>query len=446
MPIPPTQKAKKVLSYIRKLPLDDKLTANLHSIILETAYGKKWTNEDIGNYLYINTNNGKIHTPMTLVNEQMGEFEKRVLVNGQDPGKFTYLDPHCKTGSYLRWLHMFLTRRSVSEESIQKQVMGVENDPIYIVVARHVSGIKNIGYRNLTDDEKYATFIAENMKKFDVICGNPPFQAPTKNGDKKGGSPCTIWDKFIPMALSMLKDDGYLCYIHPSRWRKPEDDLWGILGEKQMEWLKIYDNAAGTELFGVGTTADCYVLKNAPYTIPTTVIDCEGREHKIDFRKWIWFPSAQYDLIQSIVAKEGEEKCKVIRDRTTYGGDKKWVSRVRDSEFKYPCINSIKSDSRGGITYFYSNYNTGGHFGISKVIMSDNGHIRPIPDMKGEYGMTDHAFALEVSSQSECDGMCKALASDKFAKIVWATKWGNFQTDFRMFRSFRKDFWKEFLD
>jgi len=439
------EQAKKILGCILRWPLDDKLTANLHSVILETSFGKDLGEDDINSYFYADTDDGKIHTPMKLVNEKMAKLVETIKADKNNPLMMTYLDPHCKTGTYLRWIHQMLMDGGVSEDVIQKQLMGVENDPIYIVISRHISGISNIQYRNLTNDSELAIFI-NSMKKFDVIVGNPPYQAPTKDGDKKGGSPNTIWDTFVKMSLSLLKDDGYLCYIHPSRWRKPEDELWNVLGKKQIVWMKIYDNAAATELFGVGTTADCYVLKNSPYVSPTTIIDCEGKSCNIDFRDWPWLPSAQYELLNSVLAKTGEEKCNIIRDRTTYGGDKKWMSKEKTVEFKYPCVNSIKSDSRGGITYFYSNYNDGGHFGISKVIMSDNGHIRPLPDMAGEYGMTDHAFAIQVSSQEECDNLCKALKSDKFSKLVWATKWGNFQTDFRMFRHFRKDFWKEFLD
>jgi hypothetical protein len=437
------EQATKILGYIQRMPLDDKLTANLHSVILETAFGKDWKNDDLNDYLYTDTDDGKIHTPMSLVGEMMNKWIAVARGHNDDPRTMKFLDPHCKTGSFLRWIHQTLKDDGVSEENIQKQVMGIENDPVYLVLARHISGIDNIQYKNLIDDEELAIFTSENMKKFDVIVGNAPYQAPA-NKERKGGSPKSIWEKFVHLSLSCLKDGGYLCYIHPSRWRKPEDELWNVLGSKQIIWLKIYDNAAATDLFGVGTTADCYVLKNTPYISPTTVIDCDGKEHTIDFREWEWPPSAEYELIKSIIAHGDDEKCEVLYDCVYHNQRKDVVNGEEpNGAFVNPCVNHTKKN--GIIEYLYSNTKERGHFGITKVIVADNGHVRPINDSEGKLGMTECCFAITSVGKSDCEQVCNALSSDKFAKVVWATKWGNYRTEYRMFRYFRKDFWKDFL-
>lgn len=437
------EQAKKILGCIMRWPLDDKLTANLHSVILETSFGKDLGEDDINSYFYADTDEGKIHTPMKLVNEIMGKWAAAAKAHKDDPSGMCFLDPHCKTGTFLRWVHQMFTERGVSETDIQKQVGGIENDPVYLVIARHISGIENIQYKNLLDDNELAIFIHDNMKKFDAIVGNSPYQAPA-NKERKGGSPKSIWEKFVHLSLSCLKDGGYLCYIHPSRWRKPEDELWSVLGSKQMEWLKIYDNAAATDLFGVGTTADCYVLKNIPYVSPTTVIDCDGKEHTIDFREWAWLPSAEYELIKSILAKDNDEKCELLYDCVYHNQRKDIVNGEEpNGAFVNPCVNHTKKN--GVIEYLYSNTKDRGHFGITKVIIADNGHVRPINDSDGKLGMTECCFAITSVSKSDCERVCNALSSDKFAKVVWATKWGNYRTEYRMFRHFRKDFWKDFL-
>jgi site-specific DNA-methyltransferase (adenine-specific) len=68
----------------------------------------------------------------------------------------------------------------------------------------------------LTHVEKSEDLIIEvfgDNVKFDVVIGNPPYQAPVK-------SVCashTLWDKFAVLSLEMSK--GYVCLVHPSGWR-----------------------------------------------------------------------------------------------------------------------------------------------------------------------------------------------------------------------------------
>jgi hypothetical protein len=61
------------------------------------------------------------------------------------------------------------------------------------------------------------------------------------------------------------------------------------------------------------------------------------------------------------------------------------------------------------------------------------------------YGMMNNAFAIEVSNDDDAKNIKKAIESDNFKEIIKATKWGNFQTNYKMFKSFRKDFWKDFI-
>ena len=44
----------------------------------------------------------------------------------------------------------------------------------------------------------------------------------------------------------------------------------------------------------------------------------------------------------------------------------------------------------------------------------------------------------------EGEKIVNAINCDKFKDILKYTKWSTFQTDWRMFKLFKKDFWKEF--
>jgi hypothetical protein len=81
-------------------------------------------------------------------------------------------------------------------------------------------------------------------------------------------------------------------------------------------------------------------------------------------------------------------------------------------------------------------------FGIPKVILNFNEQLYPYNDYKGEYALSQISFGIRIKSKEEGDRIIKGLNSPVFKEIVAATKWGSFQTDWRMFRYFRRDFYK----
>jgi hypothetical protein len=51
--------------------------------------------------------------------------------------------------------------------------------------------------------------------------GNPPYNPP-KTGTGSSGN--VIWPNFVVKSNSMLKNGGYLLFVHPPGWKKPTDD------------------------------------------------------------------------------------------------------------------------------------------------------------------------------------------------------------------------------
>ena len=118
------------------------------------------------------------------------------------------------------------------------------------------------------------------------------------------------------------------------------------------------------------------------------------------------------------------------------------MSDSEDEQHKYPCVYSM---NQNGIVYKYSNNKSKGHFGVKKVIISKGRHPYPFYDKNGNFGMTENSFAIQVSSDEEGNGIVTALNTNKFKELLKSTKWGSFQIDYRMFKYFKKDFWKEFI-
>ena len=277
-----------------------------------------------------------------------------------------------------------------------------------------------------------------NMK-FDVICGNPPYNNDTTNKAGGGARNDLLWPDFVKRSLALVKENGFLCLVHPQMWRKPEHNMWNVIGGKQLLYLEIHGEEDGRKVFGVGSKYDWYVMENAIVHSATTVKDENGKTHSIDLRDWAFLPSFKIEEISHILIKKNDSACDVIYD-CCYHGQK--TKATNAGKYVYPVIHSINAE---GPTIRYSDRNKL-HFGVPKVIVNDARNIYPINDYKGEYGMSEQTFGIPVSSKKEGDLVVAALSTPKFQEILKATKWSNFRTDYKMFRAFKKDFWKQFVD
>jgi hypothetical protein len=68
-----------------------------------------------------------------------------------------------------------------------------------------------------------------------------------------------------------------------------------------------------------------------------------------------------------------------------------------------------------------------------------------VNDYDGKYGMSLLTFGIPITSKKQGDDIVKAINSNEFKEIIKATKWTAFQTDWRMFKYFKPDFYKQFL-
>ena len=80
------------------------------------------------------------------------------------------------------------------------------------------------------------------------------------------------------------------------------------------------------------------------------------------------------------------------------------------------------------------------------MILSSNENQYPVNDYDGKYGTSNNTFSIPITSKKQGDDIVKAMNSDEFKEIIKATKWGTFQTDYKMFKYFRPDFYKGFLN
>jgi len=297
------------------------------------------------------------------------------------------------------------------------------------------------GFVNIIEGD----FLSLEMEmKFDVLIGNDPYQQ--KVGPKKTEP---LWNKFFMKRMSLLKEGGFMCLIHPSGWRNITGkfkDVQEVIRSKKVSFLSIHNEKDGMETFGAETRYDYYVLQNVDNDGSETMVRFQdGQVKNIVLDNMDFIPNGGIDLLNTLLAKEGEETVELLYSRSGYGTDKLHTSKEQNDEFTHPVVYTV--DYLSQPTFYYSSTNQNGHFGKPKVIWS-NGRISSIGnyiDETGEYGLTQFAYAI-VDEVENLENIKKALDSKKFKNLMELCAVGQLTVNHKVVAKFKKDFWKEFID
>ena len=317
--------------------------------------------------------------------------------------------------------------------AVRMSIIGYENITILTdTVSPHAEAvIKYFGLTHSSEDE-----IGD--MKFDLVIGNPPYQKPTSGKDRVGSRGNTsIWDRFVVWGLEHTVDGGYMAMVHPTSWRKPNDrwGFWDLLTkDNQMVSLTMRSGRREQNLFKIGVRFDYYVVEKTPKYKATKVIDHEDKSYTMDLAKWNWLPNYAIREIKSLLGGG----CEVVYN-TKYH-TQKGCSERQGKRNSMPVIHTIGKDGIG-VKYFKDEHKDGVHFGTKKVVLNQNEVQYPFDDSRGEYGMSQLSFGIKVRSQKQAKQIIKFLNSDLGKRIIAATKWNTFYTDYNMFSDFREDFY-----
>ena len=339
-----------------------------------------------------------------------------------------------------------LSKSKYNKEGVTILVTNALNGTIPLMMrerfplARIVCGEEFEYFRDHLERLGFETFIWEEINmEFDVVVGNPPYQKPKSDSRMGSRGASELWSDFVNKGLSLLKDNGHFAFIHPNAWRKPEDrnDFWKLLTQdNQMEKLVMSSGKGDQDWFGIGVRVDYYILQKKPKYKNTVVIDHEGIVHDLDLANFDWLPNYAIDEISQLLGKGTS-----VLYNTFYHTQKKH-SDMPTKDFKYPVVHTI-TKSGLGIKYFDKRQDIDTtHYGVSKVLLNQNELQYPYNDYKGEYGMSQLTFGIAISSEEEGEKIIKFLNSVKGKRLIAATKWNTYYTDYGMFKSFKKDWYK----
>ena len=301
----------------------------------------------------------------------------------------------------------------------------------------------------LTKDDLKREF---SIDSFDIIIGNPPFQAPQDAEGKRGGGD-ELYMKFVKKSLYFLNDNGYLVFVHPPSWRKPEFNggrkksknagMFDLMAhQNQIEYIEIHDSKDGIKTFKAATRYDFYILKKTAALHSTIVKDMTGNITDVNMLEFEFLPNLNIKNVKKLFPQSDDESCDlgscILYEASAYETRKKWVSSEEKDLFIYPLVHST---TKNGTRFFYSNTNDKGFFGIPKIIFGESGINEPVLDLEGKYGMTQGAMALSIKDKADGEKLKIFLKSNFFTNIRTACSWGGFRIDWRLFTYFKKGFW-----
>ena len=410
---------------------------------------------------------GEVFTPPAIINAMLDKLPPSVWT---DPAK-KWLDPAAGFGNFLSVVyqrlmkslehiiseppqrrHHILTQMLYMVEYNPESCERIRENPMFFSDGDSVNLFCG-SFLDLT-----TIFADGTTDEFDIIIGNPPFNAEQTHEGKKGGG-ANLWPKFVEKSLSgrLLKEDAYLLFVHPALWRKPpspkaETMFKLMVHDNHMLYLEIHSKPDGKRDFGVQTRYDFYLIRKrrpTPHSDFTTIVkDQRGQEHRIDLSDWRFLPNHSFDLIEPLLSNKTQEEY-VIFSRSQFGTDQKWVNQIKDEVYQHPLVHSTPTE--GHRIYWSSRRDDQSYvpmFGMPKVIFGESGINNAICDIDGEYGMTQGAIGLKIPVPIDREGpaMKKALESETFHTILDAMSFSNFRIDWRMFLFIRPDFYRDLLD
>ena len=379
----------------------------------------------------------EVFTSSTLINEMLDNLPKKSWTNPD----LTWLDPSAGKGFFGVLIYQrLLSGLSKKIPDLKKRKEHILDNMLFMIEINEENGKALSQMFGDTSRISVADFLKGKdkwehdlgRKQFDIVVGNPPFQTQKKETYTGSVGNRTLWNLFVKDIFdkSIISTKGFLAFITPSGWRRPEHPIFDILTKSNhLRYLHIYSKPDGQQLLGAQTRFDLYVVQEGVHmNKKTTIIDEQNVKHLISTKDWPFIPNYAFSAIKKILVPK-DKGIKVIFSASEYGGRVN-LSKNKTKKHVYPIVHTITKKGLG------IRYSKKAHAHKPKVLLNFNEKQYPYNDYNGKYGMTQITFGIPIKSKKEGEEWIRAVNSVAFQEIIRATKWNTFQTDYRMFKWF----------
>jgi hypothetical protein len=352
---------------------------------------------------------GEVFTPVELICEMFDHLPKDIWNNPN----LKWLDPANGIGNFpvVAYYKLFDSLKSKipdnskrSKHIIENMLYMVELNPVNVRVCKKIF--------NMIDDKATpnihtGSFIKGSRNeynpkmKFDVIMGNPPYNAggiKSKNTKKvvknqKGFK--TIWPIFVDKSINLLNDNKYLLFINPATWIGLKSTNSKMYMENQLLSLRFYNYGQALELFGSVSgkiPLTYYLLQKSKGGKNTEIYDnCLDKFIPFNIYKNQYIPIEAIKLqskLKEISGKVGSlyepvKKYDTCKNNTD-------TKNKLSSDYKYPLVNI----SMGNVIVSYSKINNNKK-SEKKLVLPNDSMGYPLLDYEGNlYPSNAHDHVL----------------------------------------------------
>lgn len=367
---------------------------------------------------------GEVFTPMTLVDEMLDLLPPEVWTNKN----LTWLDPANGMGNYpiavfLRLCYgtdcdgnqktdgltkLIPNEKVRKKHIIEKMLYMVEINMKNIAISRRlIEKLAPGTVPNIKQIDKNEGYLSDKtgfpIKQFDIVMGNPPYnggrvraKTTIKTKKRKEAQDTeepgkNLWIEFVKKVLDeTLKENGYLLFIHPIGWFRPErTGIHDKMLSKQIHIIKQYNRYVSKKMFSGNGKINIayYLLQNKPIDSSTTMFDMLSHTEILHLNSKSILCSAYNSIYEKVI-----KKCKL------FGKD--IYSSSQSNNEKNPCIAGkfpqLKTFGEDGNIIFIKTNKEHEYQNKSKLFLFGYNTPRVYYDKKGEYGAigTHHHYFI----------------------------------------------------
>jgi tRNA1(Val) A37 N6-methylase TrmN6 len=390
---------------------------------------------------------GEVNTPFSLIHEMLNLFPKSEF---KDPNK-RWLDPAAGCGYFPMVLFNKLMDGLKSKirngekrkrHILENMIYMCEINPNNIATLRETFG-KHANIYNLdflsTSTSTFTSTVSSSSSSasaFDNIIGNPPYNAngmkkvPTNNQLNKRQDGVTLWTDFVKHSMSLLRPNGYLSFIIPAIWMKPDKaGMHQFIKQFKLHKLRAFTNTETKLLFkNQAQTPTCYFLLER--TNNNYEVSLYSHPHKA-FKKYKYdqdecLPLSGCTIVEKVKQYARVEQAgtfKVIK--TNLPSKHNTLRETEDAKHRYANVKICTLDKDGVTPVLKLEYSSKpcAHYGEKKIIMGHKMYGFPYLDLEGKYGISNrdnYVILGDGYTDQELKQIC-AFLNTKLALYLYET-------------------------
>jgi tRNA1(Val) A37 N6-methylase TrmN6 len=364
---------------------------------------------------------GEVNTPFSLIQKMLNLFPKDIFSNPN----IKWLDPSAGYGYFsIILINLLMDGLSFHFPNKQKRISHILQNMVYMceISETHCKHMRDFfGEQANIIHHDFLTYDFDNIK-FDCIIGNPPYNSngfkkvPTNNISSKKNDGQTLWNHFVCKSINILKPNGFLNFIIPSIWMKPDKlNMYNFITKHKIHFLHSFTNTQTKYIFkNQAQTPTCFFL------LENTISDNSINLYDNIYHKYIaynfqfnFIPLSGISILLKVFKKHNNNiNTKLFFKKSNLPNNNISISNNKDLIFKYKNIKTCHLDKNTPKLICNFSDSPCKFFNEHKLVLSHKMYGFPYYDKYGEYGISNRDTYIIKMPQIKYD-----KSTSKYVKL-----------------------------